>query len=114
MKAHLKESGIGSSRLRYHAAATSTFVFKHKSDKERLIADAREAILERKIAKGKLMGTNSACLKEELQRQYSTLNYRVKRSATAEQRRFVENLATEAKAGGQELDTVYRITTTLV
>lgn len=56
MKAHLKESGTGSSRLRYHAAATSTTVFKHKSDKERLIADAWEAIPERKIERASLWG----------------------------------------------------------
>lgn len=71
MKARLKESGTGSSRLRYHAAATSTIVFKRKSDKERLIADAWEAICREENTKGKLMGTNSARLKEELLRQYS-------------------------------------------
>ncbi|KAL9956575.1 hypothetical protein ACROYT_G038068 [Oculina patagonica] len=54
----------------------------------------------------------STRLKEKLQAQYSKLNAKVKRSARADKRRFVEDLATEAKAAvqKQEQSTVYRIT----
>ncbi|KAL9956572.1 hypothetical protein ACROYT_G038065 [Oculina patagonica] len=58
------------------------------------------------------MGARSTRLKEKLQAQYSKLNAKVKRSARADKRRFVEDLATEAKAAVQKQEqvTVYRIT----
>lgn len=96
----------------YHTAATSTLGYKQKSHKEWLSADTWDAIAERKRAKGKIMGARSTRLKEKLQAQYSKLNAKVKRSARADKRRFVENLATEAEAAAQkqEQGTVYRIT----
>ena len=90
----------------------STLGYKQKSHNEWLSADTWDAIAERRRAKGKIMGASSTCLKEKLQAQYSKLNAKVKWSARADKRRFVENLATEAEAAAQkqEQGTVYRIT----
>ena len=54
----------------------------------------------------------SSRLKEKLHAQYNILNAKVKRSARADKRRFVENLASEAAAAAQyqEQGTIYRIT----
>ncbi|KAJ7371672.1 hypothetical protein OS493_023700 [Desmophyllum pertusum] len=54
-----------------------------------------------KKVKGKLMGAKSTRLKEKFQAHYSILNVQVKRSARADKRRFVENLATEAEAAAK-------------
>ena len=96
----------------YRTAATSTIGYKQKSHKEWLSADTWDAIAERKRAKGEFMGARSTRLKEKLQAQYSKLNAKVKRSARADKRRIVENLATEAEAAPQKQEqaTVYRIT----
>ena len=58
------------------------------------------------------MGSKCTRLKEKLHAQYSIFNAKVKRSARVDNRRFVENLATEAEASAQhqEQDTIYRIT----
>ena len=62
------------------------------------------------------MGAHSTHLKAKLKAQYSLLNAKVIRSARADMKGFVENLATEAEAVAQlqEQGTVYRITSNFV
>ena len=57
------------------------------------------------------MGAKSICLKGKLHAQYSILNAKVKRSARADKKRFVENLATEQEAAAQHQNqgTIHRI-----
>ena len=92
----------------YHDACTTTLGFKQKTNKEWLSDNTWNAINERKKVKCKLLEAKSP----RIQAQYSILNVQVKRSAQADKRRFIENLATEAEAAARwkEQGTVFKIT----
>ena len=53
------------------------------------------------LNKSKLLEAKSPRIKESLQEEYSILNVQAKRSARADKRQLIENLATEAEAAAR-------------
>ena len=69
-------------------------------------------IEERKIIKSKILNTKSKRIQERLQKECSSKDKEMKRSARQDKRAYVDKLAEKAKTASQkgELSTVYRIT----
>ena len=65
-----------------------------------------------KTIKSKIINTKSKRIQERLQKEYSSKDKEIKRSARQDKRAYVDKLAEKAETAAQksELSTVYRIT----
>ena len=94
----------------YCTAAESALGYLKSTDKTWLTRETWRRIEERKTIKSKILNTKS--IQERLQKEYSSKDKEIKRSARQDKRTYVDKLAEKAETAAQkgELSTVYRIT----
>ena len=78
----------------------------------RLTREIWRRVGERKTIKSKILNTKSKGIQDHLQKEYSSKDKEIKRSARQDKRAYVDKLAEKAETAAQkgELSTVYRIT----
>ena len=96
----------------YCTAAESALRYLKSTDKTWLTRETWKRIEERKTIKSKILNTKSKRIQERLQKEYSSKDKEMKRSARQDKRAYVDKLAEKAETVAQksELSTVYRIT----
>ena len=96
----------------YCTAAESALGYLKSTDKTWLTRETWKRIEERKTIKSKILNTKSKRMQERLQKEYSSKDKEIKRSARQDKRAYVDKLAEKAETAAQksELSTVYRIT----
>ena len=96
----------------YNEAAEKTLGFKKKSDKKWLTPKTWDEIETRRKLKEKLLSAKTRSTKEQAIQTYRDQNRKVKRSARADKRAYIEELATQAEQAARRGDssTVYKIT----
>ena len=96
----------------YCTAAESALGYQKSTDKTWLTRETWKRIEERKTIKSKILNTKSMRIQERLQKEYSSKDKEIKRSARQDKRAYVDKLAEKAETAAQksELSTVYRIT----
>ena len=96
----------------YCTAAESALGYLKSTDKTWITRETWKRIEERKTIKSKILNTKSERIQERLQKEYSSKDKEIKRSARQDKRAYVDKLAEKAETAAQksELSTVYRIT----
>ena len=96
----------------YCSAAESALGYLKSTDKTWLTRETWKRIEEMKTIKSKILNTKSKRIQECLQKEYSSKDKEIKRSARQDKRAYVDKLAEKAETAAQkgELSTVYRIT----
>ena len=96
----------------YCTAAESALGYLKSTDKTWLTRETWKRIEERKTIKSKILNTKSKRIQELLQKEYSSKDKEIKRSARQDKRAYADKLAEEAETAAQkgELSIVYRIT----
>ena len=96
----------------YRTAAESALGYLKSTDKTWLTRETWKRIEERKTIKSKILNTKSKRIQERLQKEYSSKDKEIKRSARQDKRAYGDKLTEKAETAAQksELSTVYRIT----
>ena len=96
----------------YCTASESALGYLKSTDKTWLTRETWRRIEERKTIKSKILNTKSKRIQERLQKEYSSKDKEIKRSARQDKRAYIDKLPEKAETAAQkgELSTVYRIT----